>query len=159
MIINIIKIALLCIVIGGASIPVSFTIDSSPVVVWVGNALGSLLSALVVIYVGERITSKKAGKSFGSSKLANQRFTKKVVTVFEEGEDNKKILRARILINKHGLRLFSFLCPIFPGVLVSTAAVYILDLDKRMYKRWMYTGIFFASGIYVFSYWWVFVRS
>ena len=38
---GIIKIAVLCILIGAASIPVSFTVNSSPVIVWLGNALGS----------------------------------------------------------------------------------------------------------------------
>ncbi|HSW84993.1 MAG TPA: hypothetical protein VLF79_00050 [Candidatus Saccharimonadales bacterium] len=150
---DIIKIAVLCVFIGGASIPVSFVINTSPWVVWFGNALGSLFSAVVVIYICERITSKKF-----RNKAVKRRLGKKVVEVYEEGDDNKKVLKARVLIDKHGLRVFSFLCPIFPGVLVSTIAVYVLNLDKHIYKKWMYTGVFIASGFYVFSYWLVFVR-
>jgi hypothetical protein len=150
---SIIRIALLCIVIGGASIPISFTINSSPWVVWFGNALGSLISALVVIYIGDRITNQRF-----RDKMSKHRVSKKVVTVFEEGDDNKKVVKARVLIDKHGLRLFGLLCPIFPGVLFSTVAVYILDLDKKIYKRWMLTGVFFVSGAYVWGYWFTFVR-
>jgi hypothetical protein len=153
MILDIIIIAGLCVVIGGASIPVSFGVNSSPVVVWVGNALGSLLSALVVIYIADKITNKRFEKKIGKKYIG-----RKVVTVFEAGEDNKKVKKASLMINKHGLKLFAFFCPIFPGVLISTTAVYILDLDLRIYKRWMYCGIFFASGIYVFGYWWLLVR-
>lgn len=150
---QVIQIAILCIVFGGASIPISFTVSTSPWVVWMGNALGSLLSALFVIYIGNKITDKKS-----EEKLSKKRFTRKVVTVFEEGSDNKKVQKARILINKHGLRIFSLLCPIFPGVLISTVAVYVLDLDKKTYKRWMSAGVVFVSGFYVFSYWLAFVR-
>jgi formate/nitrite transporter FocA (FNT family) len=150
---NIIHIAILCIVIGSASIPVSFTVSSSPIIVWLGNALGSLISALVVIYIGDHITNRRF-----KQKISKHRVGKKVVTVFDEGDSNKHVLKARVLINKHGLRVFSFICPIFPGVLISTATVYLLDLDKRMYKRWMVAGVFFASGAYVFAYWFTFVR-
>jgi hypothetical protein len=150
---GILKIAALCILGGAASIPLSFGINSNPVVVWLGNALGSLISALVVIYIGERLTSDRI-----KNKVGKRRFGKKIVTVFEEGEDNKKVLRVRILINRHGLRVFSFLCPIFPGVLISTSAVYLFDLDRKIYKRWMIAGIFFASGAYVSIYWWTFVK-
>jgi hypothetical protein len=150
---DILKIALLCVVIGGASIPISFEVNPNPVVVWIGNALGSLFSAIVVIYIGNRITNDKF-----KAKASKRRIGKKVVAVFDEGEGNKHVLKARVLIDKRGLRLFSFLCPIFPGVLVSTTAVYILGLDKQTYKRWMFSGIFFASGAYVFGYWFIFVK-
>lgn len=153
MIIDILIIAVYCIVLGGASIPICFEINSNPIIVWVGNALGSLLSAMVVIYVGNRITNKRFEK-----KISKKPMGKKIVTVFEEGDDNKKVKKATIFINKHGLRFFSFITPIFPGVLISTVAVYILDLDMHTYKRWMFSGIFFASGLYVFGYWFVFVR-
>jgi len=151
--IDIIQITLLCIFLGGASIPISFTVSSSPVIVWLGNALGSLISAAVVIYVGNRMTDKKS-----EEKLNKKRFTKKIVTVFEEGGDSKKVQKVRIIIDKHGLRLFSLLCPIFPGVLISTVAVYMLDLDRKIYKHWMAAGVIFVSGFYVFGYWWAFVK-
>ena len=150
---DIIHIAILCIVFGSASIPLSFTVNSSPIIVWLGNALGSLLSALVVIYIGDHITNRHFKQRVGKNRVG-----KKVVTVFDEGDSNKHVLKARILINKHGLRLFSFLSPIFPGVLIATATVYLLDLNKQMYKRWMLAGVFFASGAYVFAYWFTFVR-
>lgn len=150
---NIIKIAVLCITVGVASIPISFTISTSPIVVWLGNALGSLLSALVVIFIAHRITSDRF-----KGRVSKVRAGRKIVTVFEQGDDNKKVLKARIFINKHGLRIFSFLCPIFPGVLISTAAVYLLDLDTKLYVRWMIAGIFFASGAYVFGYWFAFIK-
>lgn len=154
MLTDIIKIAGLCIVAGAVSIPVSFGINGNPIVVWLGNALGSVLSALVVIYIGNRLTDKKFTKG-----VSKRRFGKKIITVFEEGDDNKKVLKVRIFVNKHGLRVFSFLCPIFPGVLISTAAIYVFDLDKKIYKHWLIAGIFFASGAYVFGYWWAFVRT
>lgn len=150
---DILRIAVLCIVFGSISIPISFEVNSSPIIVWLGNALGSLISALVVIAVGNRITSDKF-----TGKVSKRRVGKKIITVFEQGEDNKKVMKARVLINKHGLRLFAFLCPIFPGVLISTSAVYMFKLDKTTYKRWMIAGIFFASGAYVFVYWWTFVK-
>lgn len=150
---NILQIAVMCIVLGGASIPLSFNVNSNPVVVWFGNAIGSLISAVVVIYIGNRITDKRF-----EDNISKRRMGKKVVTVFEEGEDNKKIVKAKIIINKHGLRLFSLVCPIFPGVLVSTVAVYVLDLDKKLYKKWMFLGVFLVSGFYVMSYWLAFVR-
>jgi hypothetical protein len=153
MLFDLIKIAALCILIGTVSIPVSFTINTSPVVVWLGNALGSVFSAAVVIYIGERISSKRF-----RAKISKWRIGKKVSDVFEEGEKNKKVQKASTFINTHGLKIFSLLCPIFPGVLISTAAVYLLHLDKQTYKRWMLAGIFFVSGIYVFGYWWIFVK-
>jgi hypothetical protein len=153
MLADLIKIALLCVVIGGASIPASFTINDSPTVVWIGNALGSLFSAIVVICISNRITNQRF-----KNKASRWRVGKKIVKIYDSGEDSKKIQKANKLINKHGLRLFSFLCPVFPGVLISTIAVYVLDLDKRIYKRWMFTGIFFASGAYVYGYWWLFLK-
>jgi len=147
------KIAALCIVIGGASIPISFTINSSPVIVWLGNALGSLLSAIFVIYVGERVTDKKFMK-----KISRWRLGRKVSATFNEGQSNKRIINVRKSINKHGLKLFALFCPIFPGVLISTSAVYLLGLDKKIYKRWMFVGVVFVSGIYVFGYWVLFVK-
>lgn len=153
LIFDILIIAVLCIVIGGASIPIAFTISDDPVIVWAGNALGSVVSALVVIYIANRMTSKK-----GTEKLKKKRFTKKIVTVFEEGDDNKKVKKASIMINKHGLRIFSLFCPIFPGVLISTGAVYMLDLDKKLYLKWVSAGIILVSGFYVFSYWVAFVK-
>ncbi len=150
---QIIHIAVLCIIFGGASIPISFTVSTNPAIVWVGNALGSLISALVVFYVGNKMTNKKEEK-----KLGKKRFTKKIVTVFEEGDDNKKVQKARVIIDKHGLRLFSLVCPIFPGVLISTVAVFALDLDRKTYRRWMSAGVVLVSGFYVFSYWLAFVK-
>lgn len=152
--INIIQIAFLCIIIGGASIPVSFTINSNPFVVWIGNALGSLLSAIVVIYIANRITNKRF-----KTKVSKHRVGKKIVTAFDEGEDSKKAQKASGFINKHGLKLFSLLCPIFPGVLISTVVVYALNLDKKTYVHWMLAGVFFVSGGYVFTYWWAFVKA
>lgn len=144
---------MLCVAIGSASIPISFTINSNPFVVWIGNALGSLFSAYVVIYIGNRLTSDRFRQ-----RAKKHRATRRVVTVYEEGGDNKKVMKARVLIDKHGLRIFSLLCPIFPGVLVSTVAVYALNLDRETYVKWMLTGVFFVSGAYVMGYWWVFVR-
>lgn len=115
---GIIRIAILCIVIGSASIPISFGINSNPFIVWTGNALGSLVSALVMIFIGERITSKRF-----KDRISKVRMGRKVIIVFEEGDDNKKVLKARLFIDKHGIRIFGLLCPIFPGVLLSTAAV------------------------------------
>jgi hypothetical protein len=150
---GILRIAVLCILFGAASIPISFGVNNNPIIVWLGNALGSLASALVVFYIGDRLTSDRF-----KNKVGKRRFGKKIITVFEEGDDNKKVLKVRIMINKHGLRVFSFFCPIFPGVLISTSAIYLFDLDRKIYKRWMIAGIFFASGAYVFAYWWTFVK-
>jgi len=154
MFIDILKIAVLCIIFGTVSIPVSFTVNVNPVIVWFGNALGSLLSALVVILIANRVTNEKF-----KSKASRFRVGKKVVTIFDEGEQNQKVKKASNLINKHGLKLFSFLCPIFPGVFISTAAIYLLGLDRKTYIRWMMIGVFFASGAYVLSYWWIFIRT
>ena len=150
---NIVKIAFLCIVVGSASIPISFTINSSPMVVWVGNALGSLLSAFVVIYIGDRLTDKRF-----MERMSKHRATRKIEKVSDQKEESKKTQKAQSFINKHGLRIFSLLCPIFPGVLLSTSVVYILGLDRKTYKRWMLTGVVFISGAYVYAYWWMFVR-
>lgn len=153
LLLDILQIAFLCVIIGGASIPVSFTINSSPWVVWVGNALGSLISAAVVLYIGNRVTDNKFKK-----KISKRRIGKKVVYSFDEGQDNKRVVKAGSFINKHGLRLFSLVCPVFPGVLISTTAVYILGLDRKIYKHWMFTGVIFVSGGYVFGYWLAFVK-
>jgi hypothetical protein len=150
---QILKIAGLCIIIGSASIPISFTINSSPIIVWLGNALGSLLSAVFVIFVGNRLTDKKFMK-----KISRWRLGRKVSNTFTQGQDNTRVVKVRKSINKHGLKLFSLFCPIFPGVLISTSVVYLLDLDKKTYKRWMFGGVVFVSGIYVFGYWWIFVK-
>ena len=153
LLLDIIWIALLCIFIGGASIPIAFTVNSDPAVVWVGNALGSLISALIVIKIANKLSNKD-----DDSKLKKRRYTRKIVTVFEEGDDSKHVRKASIMINKHGLRIFSLICPIFPGVLISTAAVYALNLDKKLYLKWMSAGVVLVSGFYVFSYWVAFVK-
>ena len=150
---DILAIAFLCIVLGGASIPIAFTITDDPVTVWAGNALGSVISAVAVIIIMNKLTNKD-----NEEKLKKKKFTRKIVTVFEEGDDNKKVKKATIMINKHGLRVFSLFCPVFPGVLLSTVAVYVLELDKRLYLRWMPVGVVLVSGFYVFSYWLAFVR-
>lgn len=150
---GILKIAVLCIAIGAASIPVSFGINSNPFIVWLGNALGSLFSAVVVIYIGDHLTSDRF-----KTRISKRRFGKKIVNAFNSGEDNKRIAKVKIFINKHGLRVFAFLCPIFPGVLVATSAVYVFNLDKKRFKHWMFAGIFAASGAYVFGYWITFVK-
>lgn len=149
---QILQIALLCITIGSASIPISFQVSSSPWIVWVGNALGSLLSAFVVIYIGDRLVSDKF-----RVRVQKTRVGRKIIVTFDQGAENKKTEKARNFINNHGLRLFSLICPLFPGVLLSTVTVYLLDLNKKMYKRWMFAGVVFVSGAYVFGYWWIFV--
>jgi hypothetical protein len=150
---GILRIALLCIVIGSASIPISFAINPNPFVVWFGNALGSVLSALVVIFIANRITNQRFKK-----KISRWRVGNKVVTLYDEGQKNKKVDKAGIFIDKHGLRIFSLLCPIFPGVTISTIVVYVLDLDKQIYKKWMLAGVFFVSGAYCFGYWFIFLH-
>jgi|GEM_PF-4260943 len=150
---DIIKIAFLCIVIGSASIPVGFTITKLPEIVYIGNVLGSVISALFVVIIGDKIKDKEFRK-----KMNRHRPGKKIVTVFEQGENNKKVMKARVSIDKHGLRFFSFFCPIFPGVLIASIAVYVLDLDRTIYKKWMFSGILFACGMYVYGYWWIFIR-
>lgn len=153
MLAQIFKIAFLCITIGSASIPLSFDINNNPFVVWTGNALGSLVSAVVVIMIGNRITNQHF-----KDRISKRRVGKKIVTTFDEGQDNKNVVKAGGLINRHGLKIFSLLCPIFPGVLISTVTVYILNLDKRTYSRWMFAGVVFVSGAYVFGFWWLFVK-
>lgn len=153
MFVDVVIIAALCIALGGASIPIAFTVNNNPLIVWIGNALGSLISALVVIYIANRITSKKS-----KDRLSESRFTKRIVTVFEEGDGNPKVQKARVVIDRHGLRVFSLLCPLFPGVLVSTVAVYVLGLDRHLYKKWMSAGVVLVSGGYVFGYWFLFIR-
>ena len=150
---DILKIALLCILIGAVSIPASFNVNSSPVIVWFGNALGSLFSVAAVVYIGERITDEKF-----KEKAKKRRMGEKIVKTFDEGNRNKNVVLARDFINKRGLKIFSLICPIFPGTLIATTAVYLLDLDKNIYKRWVTAGVFLASGVYVFGYWWLFVR-
>ena len=73
---------------------------------------GQLFSALIVIYIGDRLTNQKF-----KDNVDNRRFgkKKKIITVFEEGDDNKKVLKVRIFINKHGLRIFFVPVPDFPG--------------------------------------------
>jgi hypothetical protein len=151
---QIVTIAVLCIVIGGASIPVSFTVSPNPVIVWIGNSLGSLLSAFVVIFIAERITDEKFKKRVTKWRIGN-----KVITVMDEGDKNKKIVKARTFINKHGIKIFALFCPIFPGAFIATITVYALNLDKRSYKIWLMPGIFLVSGFYVFGYWWAVVRT
>jgi len=150
---GVIRIAVLCVAVGAASIPLSFIINSNPFIVWLGNSLGSLFSAWIVLYIADHLTSDKT-----QSRISRFRVGKKVVTIFEDGNENEKVLKVRLFINNHGLRIFSFLCPIFPGVLLSTAAVYIFDLDQHIFKKWMVAGVIFASGAYVFGYWYVFVK-
>ena len=153
MIRNILAIAFLCITIGAASIPVSFTVNPNPVIVWLGNALGSLLSAIFVIYIGTRITDQQF-----KDKISKHRAGRKVVKTFDEGQDNKGVIKARDTINKRGLKLFSIITPVFPGVLISTVTVFVLGLDLEVYKKWMYVGIFLVSGAYVFGFWLIFIR-
>jgi hypothetical protein len=150
---DIIKIAILCVLLGGISIPMSFNINSSPWVVWFGNALGSLFSAWVVIYLSNRIVSDRF-----RVRIKKNPISKRIVIIFEEGKSNKQVAQAHGFIKKRGLKLFALVCPIFPGVLVSTAAVYLLGLDRKTYSRWMLPGVFFVSGLYVFGYWAVFVE-
>lgn len=150
---GLLRIAFLCIVIGSASIPIAFTINSNPFIVWFGNALGSVLSALVVIFIANRITDSRFKK-----KVSRWRVGNKVVTLYDESQKNKKVDKAGIFIDKHGLRIFSLLCPIFPGVTISTIVVYVLDLDKHIYKKWMLSGVFFVSGAYCFGYWFIFLH-
>lgn len=150
---QVIKIAFLCVVVGSLSIPLGFQINSSPWVVYLGNVLGSLISAWILIFIGDRITSKKFRK-----KLSKRIMGRKIVTVYEAGEDNKKVKSARVFIDKHGLKFFAFLSPLFPGTTIATVAVYALNLDTKTFKRWMYTGVFFVCFAYVFGYWFFFVR-
>ena len=153
MVLDIIKIAGLCVIVGSASIPLSFGVNSSPVIVWLGNVLGCLFSATIIIYIGQNITSQKF-----KQRASRNRIGKKVVGIFDQGDSNKSVAKAGHFINDHGLRFFSFISPLFPGVLIGTAAVYLLNLSKRTYISWMIGGTFFVSGAYVFSYWWFFIR-
>lgn len=150
---QIIKIAFLCITVGSLSIALGFKINSSPWVVYTGNVLGSLVSAWIIIFIGDRITSQ----SF-RNRLRKRILGRKIVTVYEAGEDNKKIRHARIFINKHGIKFFAFLSPLFPGTTIATVAVYALNLDTKLFKKWICLGIFFVCFIYVFGFWWFFVK-
>lgn len=150
---NVTVIAILCILLGGASIPVAFIVTRNPFVVWFGNALGSVLSVLLIIYVANAITG--GGKQ--DPKKRNF-ITKKIVNFIEDGHKNKTVVKSRNMINKYGMRIFSLVCPIFPGVLVATVAVYLFDLDKKQYLRWMPVGLVLLSGIYVFAFWLTFLK-
>ena len=136
MIVNIFLIAVVGFVAGLISIPFGFTLTSSPIVVYVGNALGSLTGAIVFLYFSDRIISR-----------------------FIKPKPNaKKTAQVSKFINKHGVRLFGLICPLFPGVTFGVPAAIALDLNMRVFKRWLFAGIFLVSAGYVFAYWWTIVR-
>ncbi len=151
--VDVIIIAFLCIALGGASIPLDFVINSNPVVVWLGNALGSVLSAIFVIYIANKLTSKKK-----PTKNNRRSLTNKIANLIEQGQNNKKLIKTRDMINKYGMRIFSLICPIFPGVLFATVAVYAFGLDKKQYLYWMPIGVVLVSGFYVFGFWFTLIH-
>ncbi len=153
MIKNIIIIAILSTAIGGASIPLGFAITDKVSIVYLGNLIGSVVSAMFVVFIGDKIKDQEFRK-----KINKRRAGRKVIYIFEQGENSKKVLKVKLRVDKHGLRLFSFFCSMFPGTLASSIAVYVLDLDRTIFKKWMFLGILFNSALYVFGYWFIFVR-
>lgn len=149
---NILIVAILSVIIGGAAIPIGFMMTDKISVVYIGNVLGSIFSALIIIFIGDRIKDREF-----RNKINKNRAGQKIIYIFEQGESNRKVLKVKLRVDKHGLRFFSFLCPIFPGVFISSLAVYILDLDRTIYKKWMFSGILLSSGLYVLGYWFVFI--
>jgi formate/nitrite transporter FocA (FNT family) len=135
--VDIILIALVGMIAGLVSIPFGFTLTSSPTVVYLGNALGSLFAVLILIYLSKSVISRYLEKKL----------------------DKEKIEGVTRFVNKHGVRLFGIVCPFFPGVTISVPAAIALKLDLKKFERWMYVGIFVVSAGYVFSYWAAFVRK
>jgi hypothetical protein len=108
---------------------------------------------MFVIYIGHRMVSDSTKSTLDKSRLG-----RKISAVFEEGDSNISVGKARNFINKHGIRLFGIVSPLFPGVLLATMTVYLFGLDRQMFARWMFAGVVFVSGGYVFGYWYLFVR-
>jgi hypothetical protein len=136
MVIDIILIAIVGAIAGLASIPFGFTLTSSVYVVFIGNAFGSLVAALALLYFSDKLIAR----------------------FFKKGVSDKSINRITKLLNKYGLRIFGLVSPLFPGVTVSVPSAILLKVDMKTYKRWMYVGIFLISGAYVVAYWAAFVR-
>lgn len=134
--VDILLIAAVGAVLGLASIPFGFGLTDSPMVVYLGNAFGSLFAALVLLYLSDKFIARY--------------FQKKIKP--------EKIERASGFINKYGVHAYGLLCPLFPGVTVSVPAAIALKLDMKTFKIWLYIGLFLVSAGYVFGYWWTIVR-
>ena len=91
--VNILLIAAVGAVLGLVSIPFGFHLTSSALVVYLGNALGSLFAALVLLYLSDKFIARY--------------FQKKI--------KQEKIERASVFINKYGVHAYGLLCPLFPG--------------------------------------------
>lgn len=130
-IVDILLIALVGMIAGLVSIPFGFGINSNPFVVYIGNALGSLFALFCLLFL--------------SGKFIDRYLKKKV--------DKKEVEKVGSFINKHGVRVFGLVSPLFPGVTIAVPSALILKLDMRSYKRWLYVGIFLVSAGYVFVYW------
>lgn len=139
MILDIFLIAVASLTLGLASIPFGFTLTNDPFVVYFGNALGSLVAAIVFLYFSSKIIS---------------RFMKRR----KKTNDAKKTAQVGSFIDKHGVRLFGLVCPLFPGVTFGVPAAIALELDMKKFKRWLFVGIFVVSAGYVFLYYWTIVR-
>lgn len=133
---DILLIAIVGAVLGLASIPFGFHLTTSPIVVYLGNAFGSLFAAIVLLYLSDKFVAK----------------------FFQKKIKQEKIERVSVFINKYGVHLYGLLCPLFPGVTVSVPAAIALKLNMRAFKIWLYMGLFLVSAGYVFGYWWTVVR-
>lgn len=135
-IIDILLIALVGMIAGLVSIPFGFGINDNPFVVYLGNALGSLFALICLLYL--------------SNKIINKYIAKKV--------SKKDVDKVGGFINKHGVRAFGLVAPLFPGVTIAVPSALILKLDMKFFKFWLYIGIFLVSAVYVFGYWWTVVK-
>lgn len=133
---DIFLIALVGMIAGLFSIPFGFGLNSNPFVVYFGNALGSLFALICLLYL--------------SSKFID-RFLKKKI-------DKDQIKKVGDFINKHGVRAFGLIAPLFPGVTIAVPSALVLKLDMKYFKRWLYVGIFLVSAVYVFGYWFTVVK-
>ena len=134
--VNIVLIAVVGAIAGLVSIPFGFKLTDSPATVYVGNALGSLVPVLLLFYFSNRIIASRFKKKLNQDRLD----------------------QAGDFINKHGIKAYGLVCPLFPGVTVSVPAAVLMKLNMRQFKPWLYAGVFIISAGYVFGYYFIVVK-
>jgi hypothetical protein len=113
---------------GGYGIPIGFSLDLSPIEVYLSATIGSIVGLVVFLYAGDAVRRRFVGDADESAPAHDSAM--------------------RRVVDRHGARGLGLIGPIFPGVTASVLIGLTMGLRRSEVARWMTIGIAGMFALY-----------